>query len=114
MTQQRSGAREVGSGGEDLARRILDAVAAWPGVSAEPAERGATALMYDGDQLGHVHHGSVQADLGLPEPRRTEELEAGAVRRWFEGWVSKRVENEEEADHAIELFRAVYDHRRAS
>lgn len=114
MTEQ-AGERvtEPGTRSEELVRRIVDAVESWQGVSAEPAERGATALMYEGDQLGHVHHGG-QADLGLPEPRRTQELEAGTVRRWFGGWVSKPIETEGEADHAIELFRAVYDHRRAA
>lgn len=95
----------------DLAERVVAAVAAWPGVSAEPGARRATALIYDGEQLGHVHHGSVHADLPLPEPWRTQALEAGTVRPWFGDWVSKPVASDPDAEEAVELFRAVYDER---
>jgi hypothetical protein len=37
------------------AASILDEVATWPGVSTQPTHRGATAIVLDGHELGHVH-----------------------------------------------------------
>jgi hypothetical protein len=34
---------------------VLDEVATWPGVSTQPTPRGATAIVLDGHELGHVH-----------------------------------------------------------
>ena len=36
---------------------VLDEVATWPGVSTQPTPRGATAIVLDGHELGHVHRG---------------------------------------------------------
>ena len=34
---------------------VLDKVATWPGVSTQTTRRGATAIVFEGHELGHVH-----------------------------------------------------------
>jgi Family of unknown function (DUF5519) len=55
------------------AASILDEVATWPGVSTQPTPRGATAIVLDGHELGHVHPDRGTLDLPLPDDRRGSE-----------------------------------------
>ena len=34
---------------------VLDEVITWPGMDTQPTPRGATAIVLDGQELGHVH-----------------------------------------------------------
>jgi hypothetical protein len=48
------------------AESVLDEVATWAGVSTQPTPRGATAILFEGQELGHVHANEGTLDLPLP------------------------------------------------
>src|SRR3954453_7010782 len=95
------------------ATSVLDAVRTWPGVSTQPTPRGATAILFEGHELGHVHANRGTLDLPLAADRRAQVLEAGRAKEWFSGWVSKQLASRADADDAIALLRESYDALRA-
>jgi hypothetical protein len=95
------------------AASVLAEVATWPGVTTEPTPRGATAIMFEGHELGHVHANRRTLDLPLPEDRRAQVLEAGRAKEWFPNWVSKALANDTDAQDGLALLRESYDALRA-
>ena len=95
------------------AASVLDEVTTWPGISTEPTSRGATAIVFEGHQLGHVHRGRRTIDLPLPDDRRTEVLKAARAKEWFPGWVSKSLATDADAQDALSLLRESYNELRA-
>jgi hypothetical protein len=92
---------------------ILHEVVTWPGVSTKTTPRGATAIVFEGHELGHVHAGRGTLDLPLPDDRRAEVLDAGRAKEWFSNWVSKPLANDADVEDAIALLRERYDALRA-
>jgi len=88
---------------------VLDEVATWPGISTQPTSRGATAIVFEGHELGHIHPGRRTLDLPLPDNRRTEVLKAARAKEWFSGWVSKPLADDGDAKDAIALLRESYN-----
>ena len=95
------------------ARTVLDEVATWAGITTQPTPRGATAILYEGHELGHVHANRGTLDLPLPADRRAQVLEAGRAKEWFSGWVSKHLASRADAEDPIALLRESYDALRA-
>ena len=95
------------------AETILDEVATWTGITTKPTPRGATAIMFEGHELGHVHPDRSTLDLPLPADRRAQVLEAGLAKKWFSNWVSKHLVSRADAEDAIALLRERYDTMRA-
>ena len=95
------------------AATVLDEVGTWAGISTKPTARGATAILFEGHELGHVHVNRGTLDLPLPADRRAQVLEAGRAKEWFPGWVSKQLASRADADDAIALLRESYDALRA-
>ena len=63
---------------------VLDEVAAWAGITTQPTTpRGATGILFEGHELGHVHANRGTLDLALPADRRAQVLEAGRAKEWF-------------------------------
>src|SRR6476469_2462168 len=62
------------------AATVLDEVATWAGITTQPTPRGATAILFEGHELGHVHANRGTLDLSLPADRRAQVLEAGRPR----------------------------------
>jgi hypothetical protein len=93
---------------------VLDEVATWPGVSTKITPRGATAIEFDGHEMGHVHLDRSTLDLPLPDDRRHQVLDAARANDWYSNWVSKPLANEEDANDGISLLRESYDELRAS
>jgi Family of unknown function (DUF5519) len=91
---------------------VLDEAATWPGVSTQPTARGATAIVLDGNELGHVHADRGTLDLPLPDDRRKQVLAAGRAKKWFPNWVSKPLKSDADAQDAIALLRESYDEMR--
>jgi hypothetical protein len=96
------------------AATILDEVTTWTGITTKPTPRGATAIMFDDHELGHVHADRSTLDLPLPADRRAQVLEAGRAKKWFSNWVSKHLASSADAEDGIALLRDSYDARRAS
>jgi hypothetical protein len=95
------------------ARTVLDEVITWAGITTQPTPRGATAILFEGTELGHVHANRGTLDLPLPADRRAQVLEAGRAKEWFSGWVSKQLASPADADDGIALLRESYDALRA-
>ena len=95
------------------AATVLDEVGTWAGITTKPTSRGATAILFDGHELGHVHASRGTLDLPLPADRRAQVLEAGRAKEWFSGWVSKQLASHVDADDAMPLLRESYDALRA-
>jgi Luciferase len=95
------------------AATVLDEVATWAGITTQPTARGATAILFEGHELGHVHANRGTLDLPLPADRRARPLEAGRAKEWFSGWVSKQLASPADADGGIALLRESYDALRA-
>ena len=67
------------------ATTVLDEVITWAGISTRPTPRGATAILFEGHELGHVHANGGTLDLPLPAHRRAQVLEPGRAKEWFSG-----------------------------
>ena len=92
---------------------VLHEVATRPGVSTQPTPRGATAIVFHGHELGHVHLDRRTLDRPLSADQRTEVLAAGRAKKWFSDRMSKPIANETEAQDGIALLRKSYDELRA-
>jgi hypothetical protein len=53
---------------------MLDEVTTWPGISTRRTSRGATAIVFDGHELGHVHRSRGTLDMPVADDRRAEVL----------------------------------------
>ena len=95
------------------ARTVLDEVITWGGITTQPTPRGATAILFEGHELGHVHANRGTLDLPLPADRRAKVLEAGRAKEWFSGWVTKHLGSRADAEDGIALLRESYDALRA-
>jgi hypothetical protein len=51
---------------------VLDELVMWAGITTRPTSRGATAILFEGHELGHVHanHGNGRLSLSWVDPRR--------------------------------------------
>lgn len=94
------------------ATSVLDEVATWPGISTRTTSRGATAIVFEGHELGHIHPNRGTLDMPLPDDKRTDVLDAGRAKEWFPGWVSKPLANDADAHDGIALLRQSYDELR--
>jgi hypothetical protein len=93
---------------------VLNEVATWPGVSTEVTPRGATAIAFEGHELGHVHPDRGTLDLPLPDDRRADVLNAGRGKEWYLDWVSKPLADDADAQDGISLLRESYEALRAA
>src|SRR5258708_451157 len=91
------------------ARTVLDEVITWAGITTQRTPRGATVILFEGHELGHVHANRGTLDPPLPADRRAQVLEAGRAKEWFSGWVSKQLASPADADDGIALLRESYD-----
>ena len=91
------------------AETILDEVATWDGITTQTTQRGATAILFEGHELGHVHPDRSTLDLPLSADRRAEALEARRAKKWFSNWVTKHLASRADAEDGIALLRESYD-----
>ena len=91
------------------AAAVLDEVATWAGITTQPTPRGATAILFEGHELGHVHANRGTLDLPLPADRRAQVLEAGRAKDWFSNWVTKQLASRADAEDGVALLRESYD-----
>jgi hypothetical protein len=95
-------------GGMESARRALETLMTWPGLSTAPATCGTgTAVLADGVQIVHFHTAH-QADLYLGRPaveRLSEELGHSTAVRLVagSGWVTVLLDGDSDADLVVTL-----------
>jgi len=98
--------------------RIRAAVGSWPGVESLPHRFGGIEYRYGKKEMGHVH-GDRLADLPMPRRLHDELIAAGRARPHHvlpeTGWVSVLIDQPEDVESVIELFRIQYErYRKAS
>ena len=102
---------------EGSGARIEREVAGWEGVTVHAHRFGGVEFRLGKRELGHLH-GDRLADLPFKRTMRDMLVETGrAIPHHVlpdSGWVSKRIETEEDADEAIELFRLSYERARVA
>ena len=94
------------------AERIASEVTSWEGVTSAPHRFNGVAFNLGRRELGHVH-GDQLADLPFPRRVRDELIAAGQAseHHWMpdSGWVSRRIQTDEDVADVIALFRLSYD-----
>lgn len=86
-------------------------VVSWPNVSVRPHRFGGREFRYGAAEIGHIHAGGI---LDIPFPRSFHDLllEAGLAERhrWVpnSGWVTFRIRQPEDSQHALRLMRLSY------
>ena len=98
---------------ERPATSIPETAATWPGVTTRVTARGATTIVLRGKELAHVHPDRRTLDMPVGDERRVRILEEGRAKKWFSGWVSKRITSDADAEDGLTLLRESYDEQRA-
>ena len=93
--------------------QIIDAVTAWPGVTAEPDDPGEIVFMVGSRQLGHLH-GERVAHFGFPKRVGAELREQGRVvphpvNPGAPGMAAHRIDGDDDIRAVIDLLRINYD-----
>lgn len=92
--------------------RIVSTVGDWEGVTVEAHRFGGVEFRFGKVELGHIH-GDHMADLPFPTRIRNELIERGeAVPHHVlpdSGWVTRRIEEDDDVQAVIDLFRMNYD-----
>jgi hypothetical protein len=96
----------------DRGSRITDEVSSWEGVRTHPHRFGGVEFRLGTRELGHLH-GDRLADIPFPRRVRDELIAADRARPHHvlpdSGWISRRIERDEDADDVVELFRLSYE-----
>jgi hypothetical protein len=94
---------------------IAETVQSWPGVQSAPHRFGGVEFRLGRRELGHIH-GDRIADLPFPRRVRDELIADGRARPHHvlpdSGWITISIRTDEQAEHAIELFRMAYERAR--
>jgi Luciferase len=102
---------------EGIGARIEREVASWEGVTVHPHRFGGVEFRLGKRELGHLH-GDRLADLPFKRTIRDMLVETGRAKPHHvlpdSGWVSKPIENDEDAGEVIELFRLSYERARVA
>src|SRR5215216_6503022 len=97
-------------------QRVIEAVSAWEGITAQPHRFGGVESLLGKVEVGHIHVGSGLVDI--PFTRRTREalVSAGDAELHHvlpeSGWISYWMHNAADVDHAVKLFQLSYLHKR--
>jgi len=62
------------------ATSVLEEVTTWPGIRTRTTSRGATAIVFERHELGHVHPNRGTLDMPLPDDRRAQVLNAARAK----------------------------------
>lgn len=104
--------RDLRTTSQRPAASVLETAATWPGVSTRVTARGATAIFLRGKELAHVHLDRATLDMPVGDERCARILEEGRAKKWFSGWVSKRIASDADAADGLALLRESYDEQR--
>ena len=91
---------------------IESTVSAWPGVEVDSHDRGGgREFTLDGREIGHIHRGKL---VDIPFAKRVRDVliaEERAEKHHVmpdSGWVSYRIQSEEDVEGALWLLRVAY------
>lgn len=91
---------------------INTALLTWEGVTAHPHQFGGTEYRLGKREIGHIHGDSL-VDIPLPRRVRDEVVADGRAQPHHvlptSGWISFYLQEPEDVDHAISLFRLSFD-----
>jgi hypothetical protein len=92
---------------------ITEQVTSWPGVEAGQGSRGEWSFKVGRREIGHLH-GDRAAHFGFPKALWKELFDAGRIDYHpvfpgKEGWASRRIESDADADDVIRMLRLNYD-----
>jgi len=92
-------------------RNLDEEVSAWANVSVHPHRFGGREFRFARAEVGHVHMGGI-VDIPFPRAVRDALLSEGFAEehRWVpkSGWVTFRIRNEKDLQHAVWLMRLSY------
>jgi hypothetical protein len=91
--------------------KLVEVVSAWGNISVHPHRFGGREFRFGHAEVGHVHIGGV-VDIPFPRPVRDALLADGFAGEhpWVpnSGWITFRIRNEKDLDHALWLMRLSY------
>jgi hypothetical protein len=92
---------------------ITEQVTSWPGVAAGSGSRGEWSFKVGRREIGHLH-GDRAAHFGFPKALWKSLYDEGRIDYHpvfpgKEGWASRRIESDEDADDVIAMLRLNYD-----
>jgi hypothetical protein len=88
----------------------------WPGVTPAPSKFGAVAFRYGKREIGHIHRDRV-ADLPVTREMREGLLSGGRAsphRAGVKGYISYRVQDQEDVSVVLEILGWNYDRATAA
>jgi hypothetical protein len=100
--------------GMSASEQITEAVAAWPGVSVEPGDRGSSVAFKVGrKEIGHLH-GDRALHLGFPKAVWHELHDAGRIDYHpvfpgKPGFAARAIESDDDVRDVIALLRLNYE-----
>ena len=92
-------------------KKLEDGVLAWSQISTHPHRFGGREFRFGSAEVGHVHLGGM-VDIPFPRAVRDALLAEGLAQehQWVRdsGWITFRVRDEEDLQHALWLMRLSY------
>jgi hypothetical protein len=91
--------------------KLEEEVSAWPSVSVHPHRFGGREFLFERAEVGHVHSNGI-IDIPFTRPIHDLLLTEGLAEqhRWVpdSGWITFRIRNGQDVDHALWLMRLSY------
>jgi hypothetical protein len=92
-------------------KKLEDEISRWPHVSVREHRFGGHEFLFDNAEVGHVHTGGI-VDIPFTRPVRDTLLADGLAEQhhWVpnSGWITFRMDSEEDLSHALWLLRLSY------
>jgi hypothetical protein len=92
-------------------KKLEEEVGAWANISVHPHRFGGREFLFGAAEVGHVHTGGI-VDIPFPRSVRDALLADGLAEehRWVpnSGWITFRMRNDEDLQHAVWLMRMSY------
>jgi hypothetical protein len=92
-------------------KKFEEEISAWANIIVHPHRFGGREFLFEKAEVGHIHVGGI-LDIPFTRPIRDALLSKGLAdeHRWVpnSGWITFRVRNEEDFNHALWLMRISY------
>jgi hypothetical protein len=92
-------------------KKFEEEVSAWANITVHPHRFAGREFLFGKAEVGHVHMGGI-VDIPFTRPIRDALLSQGLAseHRWVpnSGWITFRIRNQQDLDHALWLMRISY------